>query len=133
VAEGLTIQQSISGDAVFGSLGATSNVFDTLIRLRDALNTNNAAGIRTELDNVTTALDRATSGSVVVGTNLGWLDTIESRLKDESLVFASSLSRVEDADMAQAATELRQIQNSYEGGLAAGARLLQQSLLDFLR
>ena len=43
------------------------------------------------------------------------------------------LSRVEDADMAQAATELRQIQNSYEGGIAAGARLLQQSLLDFLK
>ena len=133
VSEGLTIQQSVSGDTVFGQLSATTNVFDTLIRLRDALNTNNTVAVGAELDNLSTAHDVATSASVTVGTRLGWLDDLEGRLKDESLVFSSSLSRVEDADMAQAATELRQIQNSYDGGIAAGARLLQQSLLDFLR
>ncbi len=133
VSEGLTIQQSVSGDAVFGQLSSTTNVFDTLIRLRDALNTNNGAAVGAELDNLQTAHDVTLSASVTVGTRLGWLDSLESRLKDESLVFSSSLSRVEDADMAQAATELRQIQNSYEGGIAAGARMLQLSLLDFLK
>jgi flagellar hook-associated protein 3 FlgL len=133
VSEGLTVQESVSGDTVFGQLSAATNVFDTLIRVRDALNTNNGAAVGAELDNLQAAHDVATSASVSVGTRLGWLDQLDNRLKDESLVFSSSLSRVEDADMAQAATELRQIQNSYEGGIAAGARMLQLSLLDFLK
>lgn len=133
VSEGLTVDQSVSGQDVFGDLAVTSNVFDTLIRLRDALNANNNVAIGAELDNLATAQDVALAASVETGTRLGWLDDLEGRLRDESLVFASSLSRIEDADMAQAATELRQIQLSYEGGLAAGARLLSQSLLDFLR
>jgi flagellar hook-associated protein 3 FlgL len=118
---------------VFGKMSVTSNTFDTLIRLRDALNTNNAVAAGLEIDNLTTAHDLATSTSVEVGTRLGWLDSLENRLKDETLVFASSLSRIEDADLAQAATDLRQLQTSYEGGLAAGARLLQLSLLNFLK
>jgi flagellar hook-associated protein 3 FlgL len=133
VAEGLTVAQGVPGTTAFGAMTDPTNVFDTLIRLRDALNTNNAVGVRTELDNVTAAHDRVTTASVLMGTRLGWLDTLESRLKDESLGLASRLSTIEDVDMAKAVTDMTQIQAFYEAGLAAGARLLQQSLVDFLR
>jgi flagellar hook-associated protein 3 FlgL len=133
VTEGLTVAQGVPGTTVFGALTDPTNAFSTLIRLRDALDTNNAANVRAELDNLTTVHDRATSASVLLGTRLGWLDALESRLKDDSLGFATSLSAVEDADMAKVISDLTQIQTFYEASLAAGARLLQRSLADFLR
>jgi flagellar hook-associated protein 3 FlgL len=133
VAEGLTVVQGVSGTTVFGALADPTNAFDTLIRLREALEINDAAAVRAELDNLSTAHDRATSAAAVVGTRLGWLDALETRLQDEELVLDSSLGRIEDLDIAKAATDMRQIQAFYEAGLASGARLLQQSLLDFLR
>ncbi len=132
VADGLTVAQGVSGNIVFGAASDPTNVFDTLIRLRDALDTNNAANVRAELDNVTAGHDRATTASVLVGTRLGWLDTLESRLKDDAVTLATSLSSIEDVDMVKAISDLNQIQTFYQAGLAAGARLLKQSLADFL-
>jgi flagellar hook-associated protein 3 FlgL len=133
VSEALTVNQGVSGNSVFGAMSAATNVFDTLIRLRNSLNTNNAAGIRAELDTLTAAQDRATMAAALVGTRLGWLDALESRLQGESLTLATTLSAIEDVDMAKAISDMAQIQMFYEAGLAGGARLLQQSLADFLR
>ena len=133
VAEGLTVVQGVSGNTVFGALSDPTNAFDTLIRLREALQINDATAVRAELDNISTAHDRATSSLAVVGTRLGWLNSLEGRLEDEKLVLDTSLGRIEDLDLAKAVTEMQQIQTFYEAGLASGARLLQQSLVDFLR
>jgi flagellar hook-associated protein 3 FlgL len=43
------------------------------------------------------------------------------------------LSDTEDADMAQAIVELQIQQTAYETSLATAARILQRSLMDFLR
>jgi flagellar hook-associated protein 3 FlgL len=133
VSEGLTMNQGVSGNTAFGALTDPTNVFDTLIRVRDALNINDGATVRAELDNVQAIHSRVLTASQVLGTRLGWLDSLESRLQDESVSNITSLGAVEDADMAKAISDLNQIQTFYEGGLAAGARLLQNSLLNFLR
>jgi len=133
VSEGVTVVQGVPGTTAFGALATPSNAFDTLIRLRDALNANNGVNIRAEIDNVAIARERVTSAGLLLGTRLAWLDTLESRLGDEAVSLATSLGAVEDADMVKAISDMNQIQTFYEGGLASGARLLQQSLLDFLR
>ena len=133
VAEGLTVVQGVSGNTAFGSLADPSNMFSTLIRARDALNANDPTALRAELDNMQTIQERVTSADLFVGTRLAWLDAIDTRLKDESVSLAESLGPHEGADLAKAVSDLNQIQLFYEAGLAAGAKLLQQSLLDFLR
>ena len=133
VAEGLTVAQGVSGTIAFGSMADPTNAFDTLIRLRDALNANNAANVSAELDDLTVAHDRATTASILLGTRLSLLETFENRLGDEAEGLASMLSSLEDADMAKAITDLNAIQTLYEAGLASGAKLFQQSLVDFLR
>ena len=133
VSEGLTVVQGVSGNTVFGSLAVATNAFDTLIRVRDALNANNGANVRLELDNMRTIHDRAVTASQLAWTRVAWLDALESRLRDESVSNLGSLGAIEDADLTKAVSEMSRIQTFYEGGLAAGARLLQQSLVDFLR
>jgi flagellar hook-associated protein 3 FlgL len=133
VSEGLTVVQGVSGNTVFGQLTDPTNAFDTLIRVRDALNINDGATVRTELDNVRTVHDRVNTAGQLAGTRIAWLDALESRLKDESVSNLGSLGEIEDADLTKAVSDMARIQTFYEGGLAAGAKLLQQSLIDFLR
>jgi flagellar hook-associated protein 3 FlgL len=133
VSEGLTISTTVSGTTVFGAPADPANAFAMLITLRDALRANDGVATRATLAGLDTALDRSTLASTVVGTRLSWMDTLDTRAQDEGLVLSKSLSRVEDLDYAKAISDLNQIQTSYSAGLAAGARLLQQSLLDFLR
>jgi flagellar hook-associated protein 3 FlgL len=133
VAEGLTISTTVSGTTVFGAPADADNAFTMLITLRDALRANDGAATRATLDGLTTALDRAALASTVVGTRLAWMETLDTRLKDEGATLSQSLSRIEDLDYAKAISDLNQIQTSYNAGLGAAARVLQQSLLDFLR
>lgn len=133
VGEGLTVPVALGGTEVFGTPGDPTAAFDVLLALRDALEAGDGAAVRELLDELDQALERASLASTVVGTRLGWLEALESRLQDEALVAAGARSEIEDLDLARAVAELQQVQAVYEAGLAAGARLLQQSLLDFLR
>lgn len=90
-------------------------------------------GLQTALDEVGSVLDRVIGPSTVVGTRLSWLSLLDERLGNESMGLASDLSRIEDLDVAKAATDLQQLQIFYQGALASGAKLIQLSLLDFLR
>jgi flagellar hook-associated protein 3 FlgL len=68
-----------------------------------------------------------------VGTRLDWLGLVDDRLAAEAVGLAATLSRVEDLDVPGAIGELQKMQLAYEAALASGARLIEQSLLDFLR
>ena len=133
VMDTLTVAPSVSGTTALGAPADPTSAFAVLISLRDALDANDGAAVRGSLTGVDAALDRASMASVVVGTRLSWVGALDDRLKDESLVLSSSLSRVEDADTASAVAQLTSMQTTYQAGLAASARTLQQSLLDFLR
>jgi flagellar hook-associated protein 3 FlgL len=135
VADGLTVASGVGGSAVFGGLAGsgTPHAFDVLIRLRDALEANDGAAVRDALGELAGALDRATLAATVVGGQLHALELAQARLEAEEGDLAANLSRAEDLDLAQAVIAFQQQQSAYEAALAAGARVLPLSLLDFLR
>lgn len=102
-------------------------------QLADQVGGEGTTGIQAALDELVAVLDRATTPSTLVGARLGWLDQLDQRLGDESIGLASTRSRIEDLDYAKAVQDLKQIQTFYEAALVSGARLLQQSLLAFLK
>jgi flagellar hook-associated protein 3 FlgL len=133
VMEGLTVPATISGTAALGVPADPSSVFAVLLTLRDALEANDGVAARDTLAGLEAAHERASLASVVVGTRLAWVGTLDARLKDESLVLTAALSRVEDLDITAAVVDLARLDTTYQAGLAASARVLQQSLLNFLR
>ena len=68
-----------------------------------------------------------------VGARANRLETQQSRLKDLELNVEDLLSKTEDADMAKAMVDFSMQQSIYQSALQSGARVLQPSLLDFLR
>ena len=68
-----------------------------------------------------------------VGAKSNRVDLIKNRLQDDNYNFTVLLSKNEDADLAQVITNLKMDENVYRASLAAGARIMQPSLIDFLR
>lgn len=59
--------------------------------------------------------------------------TLGRSLDDQAVDLTIRLSDIEDADLAQAALELGRAQTVYNAALAAGARLYERNLFDFVR
>jgi flagellin-like hook-associated protein FlgL len=89
--------------------------------------------IENALGNLHGVLDRVLVPSILVGTRMAWLATLGERASAEQLGLTAELSKVEDVDMVKAITDLTLLQTFYEAALASGAKIMQQSLVDFIR
>lgn len=68
-----------------------------------------------------------------VGAKANRTELTVNRLGDEKLNFTTLLSQTEDADMAEVIIRLKSEENVYMAALAGGARIIQPTLVDFLR
>ncbi|MCL4515589.1 MAG: flagellar hook-associated protein FlgL [Firmicutes bacterium] len=149
ISQGTTLTVNITGDSLFTSAGPPAappplpgvgnKVLDSLIRLRQHLSDagNNVPGalgnISTDLTEVDAALENLTMKRSEVGAKVNRLEDTKSRLLDLKTNFDKLLSLNEDADMAQVAMDLGMQEAVYRAALDAGARIIQPSLMDFLR
>jgi flagellar hook-associated protein 3 FlgL len=99
----------------------------------DQIRGEGTTSIQAALDELRAVQDRVVVPITLVGTRLAWLGLIDERLGDEGLGLAEDLSRLEGLDLAPAITELTHLEQLYQATLASSARLMQLSLLDFLR
>ena len=86
-----------------------------------------------DLQGVDDMLDQLSAARAQVGARTNRLETQQTRLKDTELNVEDLLSKTEDADMAKAMVDFSMQQSIYQSALQSGARVLQPSLLDFLR
>ena len=141
VAPSVTIQVNRPGNEVFGDWvdtagGAdpmTGNVFQILRATADALKAGDLTVARSGL----TAIDGATDGIESVQVQLGARALQVEEVRARALSFDGemrrSLSEVEDVDILEEITTMRSREFAYEAALNVTARVIQPSLLDFLR
>jgi flagellar hook-associated protein 3 FlgL len=130
VADGLQLQSSIPGDQPFQR---TLDAFDSLVALRDALNANDTAGISAGIDSLKQGIEQLNTASGVVGVGIQRLDAMRTRTQQDLTRVEQLRSTAQDADVTQVYLEMQQMQTAFQASLAAGAKALQSSLLDFLR
>ncbi|SHI62038.1 flagellar hook-associated protein 3 [Geosporobacter subterraneus DSM 17957] len=68
-----------------------------------------------------------------IGAKTNRLELDQSRLEDNIINYKNLLSKTEDADMAEVIMKLKMEENVYRASLSSGARIIQPSLIDFLR
>lgn len=61
------------------------------------------------------------------------LELTEKKLDSQVLSVKTLLSKNEDVDMAKVIIDINTEENIYRASLAAGAKIIQPSLVDFLR
>jgi flagellar hook-associated protein 3 FlgL len=79
------------------------------------------------------ALDQILKARANVGAKLNRLEATENHWADFKLNITQMLSDTEDADMIKTVTDLASQEAAYQASLAASARIIQPSLIDFLR
>ena len=131
VADGVTVRVDSDPTAVFGPDG--DSVFDHLQALRDALRGGDDAMIKTQIGQLNTDIERITTARAEAGTRFAQIDTAIQTAADTELRLKSSLSEVENADLPEVIVDLKMQETAYQASLAATARVMQPSLLDFLR
>jgi len=68
-----------------------------------------------------------------IGGKTNRMELVLNRIDDDNLNYTELLSNAEDADMAEIIMKLKNAENVYQASLSAGARVIQQSLVDYLR
>lgn len=129
VASGTVIRVDSSGSAVFGE-GA-----DSVFALLDSISATLRAGgdPSDQLDAIDGHLDAMTTEIASVGARQNQIDAAQDLISQSKLTATTRLSAVQDIDLAQIILDLGAQEVAYKGALAAGAKVLQPTLLDFLR
>ena len=132
VADGATVRVDVEGPDAFGPDG--DSVFDHLAELvgRAARRRRRPASRPRSTPSTSTA-----SGSSTSRPTSARAPTASSRRApppiDAELRLTSSLSEIENTDIVKATVDLQLQEVAYQAALAATARVMQPSLLDFLR
>jgi flagellar hook-associated protein 3 FlgL len=118
----------------------TFDVFTMLIALRDTLrgaDGGNLDGVRERTRGLIAEIDGAHSavldGTSSYGSRAEHMDLIRARVDSMLLGTRESLSAAEDVEIAEAILALNKQQMTYQASLGVSARVVQTSLLDYLR
>ncbi len=127
------IQQILGNGAAAGDDKLLDVLRDIATDLRGGTAANAEALRGTDLERLSDNIDELTRVRAVVGATTNRLETAGTRLEQLQEASLKQLSQVYDADMPQALVNFSAEQNAYETALRAGAKLIQPSLMDFLR
>lgn len=120
------------GSATAG-LKQNDNIFEELQGLRVALLTGDQSGIQDKLEKFDALHATLTSSRAKVGSRMRGLDSAVGSLERHGLTNAQLASGYEDADMATVMTDLAREETVLRGTLAGSKRLIQPTLMDFLK
>ena len=126
------IQISINADGSDIFQGA-DDVFDSLSDLETALLAQDSTTIQTQvgrLDDVAKHFNQVRADNASKSKRM---EITESHWNQFKFEIENILSETENADMAEAAVNLRAAQTAYEASLAASARIIQPNLTQFIR
>ncbi|GIE80103.1 flagellar hook-associated protein FlgL [Actinoplanes philippinensis] len=128
-ADGVTPQVDANGDEVPNE----AQLFRVLDSISTAMRTGDADGIKTGLENLDKAAETLNSTLSDVGARYNRVTQMKQSAEDRLMSVSSQLSDIEDVDLPKAIMELQLQQTSYQAALAATAKVIQPSLIDFLR
>lgn len=115
----------------------SSGLFRTMIELKQDLEAagapNQLTEIRARLDELTTDMNTLLNNQAVLGAVSNRLSLTETRLEDRKAILTQEYSQLQDVDMPKVISNLQQQQNTFDASLSVAGRILQSSLLNYIR
>ena len=121
-----TVEIGKNGDEVFGS------IFSDLSDLKTALESNDTGGIGVSMDLLDDDFTHLSAQISDVGSKMTRLEIKQNILQGLNISTNERLSMIEDADLAEAITELSSIEYAYQAALSSSSKVMQMSILDYL-
>ncbi len=131
---------NVRGDQVFGAVLDTDDDGISDKTLMDTMNdfinqlekgdTDKISGILDEIDGHRENVSRLKSE---IGARTNTAETIKNRIEQTEINFTKLLSETEDTDMAEVSMQFMAMQSIYQASLNVGAKIIQPTLVDFVR
>ena len=131
VGAGAKVRVDANGPEAFGS--GDSQVFKVLQDISDSIKSGKSDDLSANLKMLDNAADLMKSTLSEVGARYNRVEQMKQSAQDRLLSVTSQLSDVEDIDLPKAIMEMQLQQTAYQAALAASAKVIQPSLIDFLR
>lgn len=131
VGDSVQLSINVTGTEVFGS--GQDSVFVLMDRISSALTNGEYDKISGELDNIDSRMNQILSTRAEVGAKTNRIELMQSRLGDLEFNLTDLQSKTEDANYAELIMISKIQENIYNASLSAGAKIIQPSLVDFLR
>lgn len=109
------------------------NVFEVIDGLKISLKANDKAGVQDSLDSLDQALAQVVLGRSQLGSRVTTLDQTLLSLQRGEVDAKMVKSQAEDVDAFELVNEMNRAENTLKTALQTSGKLLQSSLLDFLR
>ncbi|MED1791111.1 flagellar hook-associated protein FlgL [Brevibacillus nitrificans] len=131
ISEGIYLPVNVKGADVFNSPSSTDNIFTLLTNISSKLRSGEQA--TDYLDEVDEKSNQILSVRTALGARVNRLELTQNRLDSQNLNVNTLLSNNEDADMSEVYTDLKMQESVYQSALSIGARVIQTSLVDYLK
>ncbi|MEX2658112.1 MAG: flagellar hook-associated protein FlgL [Acidimicrobiales bacterium] len=133
VAPGVTLRVNLTGPEIFGDQGAGDDLFAVLERVSTNLRAGDTAALSEDLASLDGRMEVVLNQLAKVGARYHQVETMRNRAENNLITLTSGLSEVEDIDMPKTIVDLQLQEVAYKAALSATAKVIQPSLLDFLR
>lgn len=131
IADGLNVKTNMPGSQLFQ--GTNANIFGALQQLITSLQTGSTANAQTATNQLRDAFDTLTSQRIFYGNTVNQLNSTQTFLQQEKVSLSSQATNLIGADITKSASDLTRAQTAYNATLAAAAKILPTSLLDYLK
>jgi flagellar hook-associated protein 3 FlgL len=128
VGKGSSVPINITGVSIFNYNGGMFKLLDNV--MSDIQSGNNPTN---QLNNIDAQIDNVLTNRSELGARMNRMDLSSSRLDGLEQSATNILANEEDVDIPEAYTRFSEQQNVYRSALSVGARIIQPSLVDFLR
>jgi flagellar hook-associated protein 3 FlgL len=133
LAPGVEIATNVSGNQVFGASGDPDNLFMVVKQIRDAMLNNTPDSARNAIPLLDDRLNKFLGIRAEVGARANRIDMLDNRNQIMGDTLNGLLGKTEDADIAETIMNLKMDENVYQASLSTGARIIQPSLVDYLK
>ncbi|SDZ33397.1 flagellar hook-associated protein 3 FlgL [Evansella caseinilytica] len=128
--KGVTVPVNIDAGSVF-----SLTLFGDIIQLEKALQdpSTSAEELSAMIENFDRQVDTFVSERAELGARYNRVEMIDLRIQDQEVIAKRILSDNEDVDIEKVITELLTAENIHRAALSAMSRIMQPTLLDFIR
>jgi flagellar hook-associated protein 3 FlgL len=130
IGQDAVVEVGKDGQEIFRPPG--SDLFQILTDLKTDLQENDLDGIQAAMDRLQTHFDLMSSQISDVGSKTLRMEIKGRIFQDMELANTERLSKIEDADIADAITDLKSLEVAYQGALASSSRIMSLSLVDYI-
>ena len=109
------------------------NVLQSLKNFEIALRTNDKSELQASIDSLDSAISQVVNARAQVGSRVGSLNATTDSLQKAILDNKTTASQLEDADLFEVVSEINKTDSTLKATLETSGKVMNMSLLDFLR